>query len=147
MRQAINDKQMLCYLTALSLTLSVIESSLPHALPFLRLGLANLALLYALERLSTGDYFLLAFFKWLLSSLLSGLLFSPFSLVSLAGNASSAVLMLVLYRTLAGRLISLYSVSALGSAASGICQLAGSSLFFSSTVMSLKPLMLLFYLV
>ena len=106
MRQAIEDKQMLCYLTALSLTLSVIESSLPHALPFLRLGLANLALLYALERLSTGDYFLLAFFKWLLSSLLSGLLFSPFSLVSLAGNAASAVLMLVLYRTLAGRLIS-----------------------------------------
>lgn len=146
MRQAIEDKQMLCYLTALSLTLSVIESSLPHALPFLRLGLANLALLYALERLSTGDYFLLAFFKWLLSSLLSGLLFSPFSLVSLAGNAASAVLMLVLYRTLAGRLISLYSVSALGSAASGICQLAASSLFLSSAVMRLTPLMLVFNL-
>lgn len=147
MRQAIEDKQMLCYLTALSLTLSVIESSLPHALPFLRLGLANLALLYALERLSTGDYFLLAFFKWLLSSLLSGLLFSPFSLVSLAGNAASAVLMLVLYRTLAGRLISLYSVSALGSAASGICQLAASSLFLSSAVMRLVPLMIVFNLI
>lgn len=146
MRQAIEDKQMLCYLTALSLTLSVIESSLPHALPFLRLGLANLALLYALERLSTGDYFLLAFFKWLLSNLLSGLLFSPFSLVSLAGNAASAVLMLVLYRTFAGRLISLYSVSALGAAASGICQLAASSLFLSSAVMRLTPLMLVFNL-
>lgn len=146
MRQAIEDKQMLCYLTALSLTLSVIESSLPHALPFLRLGLANLALLYALERLSTGDYFLLAFFKWILSGLLSGLLLSPFSLVSLAGTAASALLMLLLYKT-ASRLISLYSVSALGSAASGVCQLAASSLFLSSAVMRLVPLMIVFNLI
>ena len=76
------DTSLVAYLAALALTLSTIESSLPHAIPFLRLGLANLALLWALDRLSARDYLLLAALKWVTSSLMSGLLFSPYSIVS-----------------------------------------------------------------
>ena len=116
------------YLAALSLALSVIEASLPHALPFLRLGLANLSLLWALTRLCAKDYFILALIKWLLSSFIAGTLFSPYSLVSFAGNAS------------------LYAVSASGSVISAVFQLLSASLFLSSSVLSLIPVMMIFNL-
>ena len=137
------DTSLVAYLAALALTLSTIESSLPHAIPFLRLGLANLALLWALDRLSARDYLLLAFLKWVTSSLMSGLLFSPYAIVSLAGTAASAIVMLASHRLL-GRWSTLWSHSTLGSIASGASQLAASSLFLTDTVLRLMPLMLAF---
>ena len=137
------DTSLVAYLAALALTLSTIESSLPHAIPFLRLGLANLALLWALDRLSARDYLLLAFLKWVTSSLMSGLLFSPYAIVSLAGTAASALVMLASHRLL-GRWSTLWSHSTLGSIASGASQLAASSLFLTDTVLRLMPLMLAF---
>ena len=133
------------YLAALSLALSVIEASLPHALPFLRLGLANLSLLWALTRLCAKDYFILALIKWLLSSFIAGTLFSPYSLVSFAGNASSSIVMLILFRY-CSRLFSLYAVSASGSVISAVFQLLSASLFLSSSVLSLIPVMMIFNL-
>ena len=133
------------YLAALSLALSVIEASLPHALPFLRLGLANLSLLWALTRLCAKDYFILALIKWLLSSFIAGTLFSPYSLVSFAGNASSSIVMLILFRY-CNRLFSLYAVSASGSVISAVFQLLSASLFLSSSVLSLIPVMMIFNL-
>ena len=137
------DTSLVAYLAALALTLSTIESSLPHAIPFLRLGLANLALLWALDRLSARDYLLLAALKWVTSSLMSGLLFSPYAIVSLAGTAASAIVMLASHRLL-GRWSTLWSHSTLGSIASGASQLAASSLFLTDTVLRLMPLMLAF---
>ena len=137
------DTSLVAYLAALALTLSTIESSLPHAIPFLRLGLANLALLWALDRLSARDYLLLAFLKWVTSSLMSGLLFSPYAIVSLAGTAASALVMMASHRLL-GRWSTLWSHSTLGSIASGASQLAASSLFLTDTVLRLMPLMLAF---
>ena len=140
------DTSFVAYLAALALTLSTIESSLPHAIPFLRLGLANLALLWALDRLSARDYLLLAALKWVTSSLMSGLLFSPYAIVSLAGTAASALVMLASHRLL-GRWSTLWSHSTLGSIASGVSQLAASSLFLTDTVLRLMPLMLAFNIV
>lgn len=136
----------LSYLSALALTFSLVEASLPHALPFLRIGLANIPLLWALGSFNLSGYFALAALKWLLSSFISGLLFSPFALVSLAGTASSALVMLVLHRAFS-RFISLYTVSALGAVVSGFFQLAVSASFLSEAVMNLVPLMMLFNLV
>ncbi len=133
------------YLAALGLALSVIESSLPHALPFLRLGLANLSLLWALTRLCAKDYFILALIKWLLSSFIAGTLFSPYALVSFAGNASSSIVMFIIFRY-SSRLFSLYSVSASGSVISAVFQLLSASLFLSSSVLSLIPVMMIFNL-
>ena len=133
------------YLAALSLALSVMEASLPHALPFLRLGLANLSLLWALPRLCAKDYFILALIKWLLSSFIAGTLFSPYALVSFAGNASSSIVMFIIYRY-CSRLFSLYSVSAAGSVISAVFQLLSASLFLSSSVLSLIPVMMIFNL-
>lgn len=136
----------LSYLSALALTFSLVEASLPHALPFLRIGLANIPLLWALGSFNLSGYLALAALKWLLSSFISGLLFSPFALVSLAGTASSALVMLVLHRAFS-RFISLYTVSALGAAVSGFFQLAVSASFLSDAVMNLVPVMMLFNLV
>lgn len=131
------------YLAALSLTLSIVEAGLPQAIPFLRIGLANLVLLWALERLCAKDYLALAAMKWFLSCLVSGILISPYALVSLAGNAASAFSMLLVHR-LAGSRISLYSVSALGAWLSALAQMGATSLIVSPTVMRMLPFMLVF---
>lgn len=146
MSQLTKEQARVCYLTALTLTLSIVENSLPHPLPFLRLGLANLALLYALTSLNTKDYFLVCLLKWFLSSLLSGLLFSPFALLSLASTASSGIVMFLSHRLL-GKWISNYGISTLGASASGVSQIALSSLILSPTVFALLPLMLLFSII
>ena len=130
-------------LAALSLCLSLVENSLPHALPFLRLGLSNLTLLWALTSLSWKDTLALAALKWLLSSLVSGLIASPYAIVSLAGNTASIVLMLLMHGSIR-RWLSLYSISALGAAASSFAQMATASLFISPSVMRLLPLMMIF---
>lgn len=142
MQQA-GDKKRLCHLSALALSFSIVESCLPHALPFLRLGLANIPLLWALENLG-GRYFLaLATLKWALGAFVSGTLISPYALVSLSGSLASAIVMLVLYRSL-GRFLSLYPISAASSMASGAAQLVSSSLFLTGTVLRLLPWMLIF---
>ena len=142
-RHTENDINLISYLAALCLTISSIESSLPHALPFLRLGLANIPLLWALDRLGKRDYLLLCLIKWLLSSVISGLIASPFALVALSGSAASALAALAVY-SCASRWLSLYSVSAVSSFASGAAQLAASSLFLTGQVMRLLPLVLAF---
>ena len=131
------------YLAALSLTLSIVEAGLPQAIPFLRIGLANLVLLWALERLCAKDYLTLAALKWFLSCLVSGILISPYALVSLSGNAASALAMLLVHK-IAGNRLSLYSVSALGAWMSALAQMGATSLIISATVMRLLPFMLVF---
>ncbi len=68
----------------------------------MRIGLANLPLLLALDVLSPGDFFLLALLKTLGQGIISGTLFSYVFLFSIAGTFSSAALMFVL-RKIIGR--------------------------------------------
>lgn len=130
------------YLASLALFFAAAENALPRPLPFFKLGLSNIALLLALSRLNFKDYLKLVFSKWLLSSLISGTLLSPFVLMSLASNLSSALVMYIIYHLLYPRL-SLYSISALGATASALSQLAVSSLILSSSVFNLTTAMVL----
>ncbi|MDR0585401.1 MAG: Gx transporter family protein [Treponema sp.] len=87
------DPRTQALLGGLCFFLSAIEYLIPKPLPFMRLGLANLPLLLALDILGPADYFLLALLKTAGQGIISGSLFSYVFLFSLAGTFSSAALM------------------------------------------------------
>jgi len=129
------------YLTALSLLLAVVENSLPRPLPFFRLGLANLPLLWALSTLSFRDYLLLALGKWLCGSFVSGTLLSPFALMGLGSTLSSALVMYLLHSVSKGRL-SRYLIGQLGAMMSAFAQLYIASFILTESILRLLPVML-----
>jgi len=80
------------------LFLSALDHLIPKPLPFMRIGLANLPLLIALDIFTAKNFFLLAVIKALGQGLITGTLFSYVALFSLTGTALSAALMFVLRR-------------------------------------------------
>ncbi len=80
-------------LGAFSFFLSALEYTFPKPLPFMRLGIANLPLLLAVDILPLPSYFLLALVKFAGMSLVSGTLFSYIAVFSLAGSLASALAM------------------------------------------------------
>ena len=120
----------LALLTALSLFLSAIEYLVPKPIPFMRIGLANLSLLIALEVLNKKDFLLLTGLKILLQGLLYGTLFSPLIILSLGGSLSGALTMLLLHRTLKKH-ISMIGISLAGALVNNSIQvlLAGVMVF------------------
>jgi len=84
-------------LGALCLFLSALDHLIPKPLPFMRIGLANLPLLIALNIFSVKQFFLLVLVKVLGQSLITGTLFSYVVLFSLTGTLLSAVTMRLLY--------------------------------------------------
>jgi len=80
------------------LFLSAMDHLIPKPLPFMRIGLANLPLLIALDIFSAKNFFLLAVIKTLGQGLVTGTLFTYVALFSLTGTMLSAALMFVLRR-------------------------------------------------
>ncbi|MDR2663838.1 MAG: Gx transporter family protein [Treponema sp.] len=129
-------------LGGLCLFLSALDYSIPKPLPFMRLGLANLPLLLALDIFSLRRYCLLVLIKILGQALVTGTLFSYVFLFSLTGTVSSAALMYLLRRTLGnprsptkGPAISFAGIGMAGAFVSNGLQLclAGFFLFGEST--------------
>ncbi len=102
--------------------LSSIEYMLPKPLPFMRLGIANLPILLAVDILPFPWYILLAIVKVIGMSLISGTLFSFVALFSLMGTLTAALVMWGA-RTLGGRYISQIGVSVLGAISSNLVQM------------------------
>jgi heptaprenyl diphosphate synthase len=107
---------------AICLFLASIEYVIPKPLPFLRIGLANLPLLLALDLFPISHFFLLLGIKILGQSLIQGSLFSFTFLLSLSGSLASGVVMLGARRLLKGS-TSLIGISILGAMASNLVQL------------------------
>lgn len=80
-------------LVALSCVLQVSESLLPHPIPGLRLGLANLVTLVALVRLGFRAAVEIALLRTVLSSLIMGTFLSPTFVLSICGGLFSALAM------------------------------------------------------
>ena len=144
-----SDSKYLAYLTALSIFFSYMEAIFPHFLPFLRIGLSNIVVLSSFS-LNFLQFLALIILKSLISSLLSGTLFSPFVLISISQSFVSGLLMYVLFylnkKIFREKLLSLYGISLLGSSASGAVQMVVASLYLGRGVYSLLGLMLLFSL-
>ncbi len=107
---------------AICLFLAAIEYVIPKPLPFLRIGLANLPLLIALDLLPLPQFLLLLALKVLGQSLIQGSLFSYVFLFSLSGSLASGLIMLGARRILRDS-SSLIGVSILGALASNLTQL------------------------
>jgi heptaprenyl diphosphate synthase len=80
-------------LGALCLFLSTLEYLVPKPLPYLRIGLANLPLMLALDLLSPRYFSLLALIKIAGAGLVGGTIFSYVFIFSVLGSAASALVM------------------------------------------------------
>ncbi|MDR2808556.1 MAG: Gx transporter family protein [Spirochaetaceae bacterium] len=133
-------KRTVAVLGAFCLFLSTIEYLIPKPLPFMRLGLANLPLMLALDILPFHGFLLLATIKILGQALVTGTLFSYIFLFSCVGTTLSALSMCAV-RLLFKRRISFVGVGVIGAMMSNISQigLAWFFIFGKSTLYIMPP--------
>jgi heptaprenyl diphosphate synthase len=133
-------RRSLAILGALCQFLSALEYLVPKPLPFMRLGLANLPLMVALDVFPFRAFILLAAVKVAGQALITGTLFSYVFLFSLAGTAASALSMYALRRLLGRGRISFIGLGAAGAALSNLSQLALARLFlFRESAVFIAP--------
>ena len=134
------ERKNLALLGAFCLFLSTIEYMIPKPLPFLRIGLANLPLMLALDIFPFRGFLVLAGLKVLGQALISGTLFSYVFFFSLAGTSLAAVSMYALRRLLRSGRISFIGVGVTGAMVSNIAQLAlASFILFGNNVRYIAP--------
>ena len=133
-------------LCALTLLFSYAEMLLPRIVPFFRLGLSNAVILMAFD-LTLPSFFLLCALKAVTSSLMAGTLFSPFFIISISQSLFSGIFMYGLFygnSLFSKKVFSRYGISVLGSALSGLVQIALSSLYLGHGTWKLLGPILIF---
>ena len=108
-------------LGAVCMFLSAIEYMIPKPIPFLRVGIANLPILIALDLLPVPLLLLLVLLKVLGQGIVGGTLFSYVFLFSAAGSFASAFVMLIA-RQVFGRRITLVGVGVIGALCGNLAQ-------------------------
>jgi heptaprenyl diphosphate synthase len=133
-------RKSLALLGAFCLFLSTIEYMIPKPLPFMRIGIANLPLMLALDIFPFPAFLTLIAIKVLGQALITGTLFSYIFLFSLAGTFFSAVSMYGLRRALGRNRISFIGVGTAGAMISNITQLGLAWIFiFRNNVRYIAP--------
>ena len=133
----------LVLLGAFCLFLSVVEYMIPKPLPFLRIGLANLPLMLALDIFTFKQFFILICIKTIGQGLITGTLFSYVFLFSLTGTFLSALIMFFLWRLFGAKHISFIGIGTIGAFISNISQLALAYVFiFRENVRYITPVFL-----
>jgi heptaprenyl diphosphate synthase len=124
------EAELTALLGAFCFFLSAVEYMVPKPLPFMRLGIANLPILLAIDLLPLPWYIALALVKVVGMSLISGSLFSYVALFSLAGTLVAALVMRAARKAL-GSLVSAVGISVLGAVSSNLVQIeiAGAVVF------------------
>ncbi|WP_245535040.1 Gx transporter family protein [Leadbettera azotonutricia] len=136
----LTTRKTLALLGAFCLFLSTIEYMIPKPLPFMRVGIANLPLMLALDIFPFPAFLVLVGIKVLGQALITGTLFSYIFLFSLAGTALSAVSMYLLRRVLGQSRISFIGVGTAGAMMSNISQLVLAWVFiFRDSVLYIAP--------
>jgi len=134
------SRKTVALLGAFCLFLSTIEYMIPKPLPFMRIGIANLPLMLALDMFPFAVFLVLVAIKVLGQALITGTLFSYIFLFSLAGTLLSAVSMYGLRRLLGRERISLIGIGTVGAMMSNITQLALAWVFvFRNNVQFIAP--------
>jgi heptaprenyl diphosphate synthase len=120
--------------------LSTIEYMIPKPMPFMRIGIANLPIMLALDIFPFHSFMVLVAIKVLGQALLTGTLFSYIFLFSLAGTSLAAVSMYALRRIVGHGRISFIGVGVAGAMMSNISQLALAWFFiFKNNVRYIAP--------
>jgi heptaprenyl diphosphate synthase len=134
------NRRILAILGAFCLFLSTIEYLIPKPMPFMRIGIANLPLMLALDILPFGEFALLALIKVFGQGVITGTLFSYILIFSLAGTFVSALSMYALRRILGRAPVSMAGISVLGALLSNGAQLILARLFvFGPSVRYIAP--------
>ncbi|MDR2743578.1 MAG: Gx transporter family protein [Treponema sp.] len=133
-------RKTLALLGAFCLFLSTIEYMIPKPLPFMRIGIANLPLMLALDIFPFPVFLALIAIKVLGQALITGTLFSYIFLFSLAGTFFSALSMYGLRRLLGRNRISFIGAGTAGAMISNVTQLALAWIFvFRNNVQYIAP--------
>ena len=131
-------------LGAFCLFLSAVEYMIPKPLPFLRIGLANLPIMLALDIFPLPSFLVLVSIKVIGQGLITGTLFSYVFLFSLTGTFLSALLMFLLRRILKNKFITFVGLGTAGAFISNISQLALAYFFiFKENVIYIAPVFLI----
>jgi heptaprenyl diphosphate synthase len=127
-------------LGACCLFLSVIEYMIPKPVPFIRIGLANLPLMLALDIFPFGSFMILVCIKVFGQAIITGTLFSYIFLFSIAGTFSSAMIMYALRCIFGKDRITFVGIGTAGAMVSNIAQLVLSWFFiFGKNTRFLAP--------
>lgn len=127
-------------LGAFCLFLSTIEYLIPKPLPFMRIGIANLPLMLALDLLRPGPFAFLVVIKVLGQALVTGTLFSYIFLFSLAGTAASALAMFLLRTGFGAKRIGFVGVGTVGALLSNLSQILLARVFvFGRSAVYIAP--------
>jgi heptaprenyl diphosphate synthase len=133
-------RKTLALLGAFCLFLSTIEYMIPKPMPFMRIGIANLPLMLALDIFPFQAFLVLVAIKVLGQALITGTLFSYIFLFSLAGTSLSALSMYALRRILGSGRISMIGIGTMGAMVSNVTQLALAWVFiFGSSTRYIAP--------
>jgi heptaprenyl diphosphate synthase len=133
-------RKTLALLGAFCLFFSTIEYMIPKPLPFMRIGIANLPLMLALDIFPLHVFLVLIAVKVLGQALITGTLFSYIFLFSLAGTSFSALSMYGLRRLLGRNRISFIGIGTAGAMTSNAIQLALAWIFiFRNNVQYIAP--------
>lgn len=136
-------RRSIAILGALCFLLSAIEYLIPKPLPFLRLGLANLPLMLAIDILPFGSFLVLLALKTAGQALTGGTLFSYVALFSAASTLASGLSMYGLRRLAGKKHIGFVGVALTGALFSNLAQLflAGLLVFGPSARYIAPPLL------
>ena len=130
----------LALLGAFCLFLSTIEYMIPKPVPFMRIGIANLPLMLALDIFPLHIFLVLVGIKVLGQALITGTMFSYIFLFSLAGTSLAALTMYSIRRLLGSNRVTFIGVGTAGAMMSNISQLALAWLFiFRNNVRYIAP--------
>jgi len=131
-------------LGAFCLFLSAVEYMIPKPLPFMRIGLASLPLMLALDILTLRKFAVLVCIKVLGQALITGTLFSYVFLFSLTGTFLSALTMFLLRRIFGNKRITFIGIGTAGAFISNLSQLAlGYVFIFRESIRYIAPPFLL----
>jgi heptaprenyl diphosphate synthase len=119
-----SGRKNLALLGAFCLFLSAVEYMIPKPMPFMRIGLANLPLMLALDIFPLSSFLVLVCVKVLGQALITGTLFSYIFLFSLTGTFFSALIMFSLRRLFGRERITFIGIGTAGAFVSNISQLA-----------------------
>jgi heptaprenyl diphosphate synthase len=143
MSMRLSGKKNLALLGACCLFLSAVEYMIPKPLPFMRIGLANLPLMLALDIFPFKSFLVLVCIKIFGQALITGTLFSYVFLFSLSGTFFSALLMYALRRIFGNERITFVGIGTAGAFVSGLTQAAlGWFFIFRENVRYIVPLFL-----
>ncbi len=134
----------LAFYTAAAASLNIVENLLMRLLPlpFIRIGLSNVVILYLIYKNKVWDAFIVNIGKSLLSGLFTFTLLSPSTLMSLSGGLAALIVMYLAKNLRLG--FSIIGISICGAIAHNITQLAiaRAVIIKSDQVFVLTPLLL-----